>query len=212
MKNNNRNIVVQGTVAIIILLLIILGAHYTNKKLQQENLDKKAQELLNMESPEAVSTRNNSLSSTENWKTYTDDLMGFKFKYYPDLSVNKDELDNSSGTLYTFNIDNIELSYPSYKTDDVIDMSILVVKNKTLENFIQEIKDSGAKILKQEAYTLGGIPATKLTLQGEIVGTDIETNYIFAKKNELSFIIQFKEKKETKINPKMIIDTFEFTK
>ncbi len=211
MKNFNKSLVVRGIIAVIILLLIGMGAYYADRKSKQESLDKMVQELMDRDSPEFKAEKSKSFSSAENWKTYTDDSFGFSFKYHPGLSVSKTDLQYKGRIFYSLNVDDTELAYPSYKMDEVIDMGLLVLPEETLEDFIKETKDKGAKILKQEAGTLGGVPATKLTVVGEIVGTDQETNYIFARKNGVSFVVGFSEKKGTKINPQTIINTFEFT-
>ncbi len=164
----------------IISLSLITYLIFQNQKLQKQVLNPQISPTIQFPSPTPQTVSSISIPSNEitGWRTYTNLMLGFSFKY-PDEY--KDPIENNnyislmsplnSGPKKGYELQNGELKVEIYTSDASFDETLIDLVKKKKEQ--SDSLGSNTKILKEEEILIDGINAVKQTWEGMGTGQTI---------------------------------------
>lgn len=176
----NYFIIIVSSILGIIFLSSIIFLYFQNQQLKKQfiNLQISPTNRAPSPTPKAVSSISIPSNEITGWRTYTNIMLGFSFKYPNEY---KDPIENNnyislmsplnSGPKKGYELQNGELKVEIYTSD--------ASSNETLTDLVKKKKEqsdslgSNTKILKEEEILIDGINAVKQTWKGMGTGQTI---------------------------------------
>lgn len=201
------------SVLAILLLSSIIFLYFQNQQLKKQFINLQISPTIQAPSPTPKAVSSISIPSNEitGWRTYTNIMLGFSFKYPNEY---KDPIENNnyislisplnSVPKKGYELQNGELKVEIYASDASSDETLIdLVKKKKAQS---DSLGSNTKILKEEGILIDGIDAVKQTWEGMGTGQTI----LFIKNGKEFGIIKYPAVTSRDDEFDQILSTFKF--